>query len=63
MDSSGKRPFNKATNSRPCVIHANGWEKMPLIQMVRDTGEITPAVAAEMFNVKAKFDKTKVLLF
>ena len=55
------RPLNVATRSQPCVIHANGWEKLPLIDLVRRTGEITQAQQDDLLRTKEEFDKKKVI--
>ncbi len=54
------RPYNYATLSRPCIIHANGWEKQPLIDIVRQSGKISPIESDIALERKAAIDKAKV---
>ena len=60
FDIVENRPLNVATKSHPCVIHANGWEKLPLIDLVRRTGEITQERQEEILRIKSTFEKAKV---
>lgn len=32
------RPVNTATGTRPCVVHANGWDKQPLLTLLERCG-------------------------
>ena len=54
------RPYNTATYNSPCVIHANGWEKQPLIDIVYATGEITQAQQEASMKLKFTLDQSKV---
>ena len=62
IEARNHRPFNKATSTTPCVVHANGWEKMPLIDIVTATGEMSKIERQEILKQKSLFDKTKVQL-
>ena len=55
------RPYNSATKTSPCIIHANGWEKQPLIEIVKLSGEITAAQQANIMKLKAEVEAKKVL--
>jgi hypothetical protein len=60
VEGRNGRPYNVATYTRPCVIHANGWEKMPLIRIVEECGHITSSEREELLRTKSTFDKAKV---
>lgn len=62
VTASAGKLFNIATRTSPCVIHANGWEKMPLIKLVLDAGEITESERDTLLETKSTFEKTKVCI-
>lgn len=55
------RPFNTATGTQPCIVHANGWDKGPLLELLRDCNKLSAAQVRELIETKAKLDKQKIL--
>ncbi len=54
------RPFNTATGTQPCIVHANGWDKGPLLDLLRDCNKLSSAQVRDLIETKAKLDKQKV---
>ncbi len=54
------RPLNMATGTRPCVLHANGWEKLPLINLVEKAGLVSAADLQSMKDLKKDAELQKV---
>jgi hypothetical protein len=42
------RPFNTATGTQPCILHANGWDKGPLLEFIEKSGRFTEEQAAQV---------------
>lgn len=61
LQVQGARVFNKATGTRPCILHANGWDKGPLLELLKQTGRLTAAQQSELTATKASLEKKKIL--
>jgi hypothetical protein len=57
------RPVNVATGTKPCVLHANGWEKLPLIEIVERCGRISKEERDRLLEEKQEFESKKVCCF
>lgn len=55
------RPFNTATGTRPCIVHANGWDKGPLLQLAADSHRLVGADLASARSRKTNLEKTRAL--
>lgn len=55
------RIFNTATKTWPSIVHANGWDKGPLLTLLRDTGHLAPEMFDELVTQKKTLDKAKTL--
>mmetsp|Transcript_821 Transcript_821/g.2728 ORF Transcript_821/g.2728 Transcript_821/m.2728 type:complete len:953 (-) Transcript_821:2162-5020(-) len=55
------RPFNVVTGTRPCVLHANGWDKAPLLRIVTESGRFTPDEAASAETNMRLLEKKRTL--
>lgn len=49
-----------ALPTQPCVVHANGWDKEPLLQILLDAGELSRSEWDAMEGEKAALEKSKV---
>ncbi len=54
------RLHNKATQTDPCIVHANGWDKGPLLKLLSRAHKLTDQEMADMIEQKATLEKTKV---
>ena len=48
--------YNKATGTRPCVVHANGWDKGPLIDILKGLSLVTQDAITKLLSDKARSD-------
>lgn len=55
------RPFNIATGTRPCVLHANGWDKSPLLRLVKDSGRFSQEQAQSAESRMRLLEKQRTL--
>ncbi len=54
LSVEGKRIVNLATGTRPCVVHANGWDKGPLLTLLIDTGRLTDEYQQQLVAKKVR---------
>ena len=54
-------PFVPVAGTRPSVVHANGWDKGPLIDILTGLSLVTPEEIEKLLNDKARLEKTKTL--
>ena len=47
---------------QPVVVHANGWDKGPLLDILQHAGELTPQYRQQLLDLKATLEKQKVSL-
>ncbi|EGD76928.1 hypothetical protein PTSG_07269 [Salpingoeca rosetta] len=55
------RIHNQATHTSPAVVHANGWDKGPLLDILQQAGELTPQYRQQLLDLKATLEKQKTL--
>lgn len=55
------RPMNKVTGTYPAVVHANGWDKGPLLDIARRSGRITDKEAHLLAKAKVEMESFKTL--
>ena len=54
------QPKNVATGTQPCVVHANGWEKLPLIELVEASGRISKDQRDQLLSDRDALKKKQV---
>jgi hypothetical protein len=56
------RPVNTATGTRPCVVHANGWDKQPLLALLERCGLLEDTGLLEAVKARREtLEKTRTL--
>ena len=56
------RPVNTATGTRPCVVHANGWDKQPLLALLERCGLLEDAGLLDAVKARREnLEKTNTL--
>ena len=55
------RVVNKVTGTTPCIIHANSWDKRPLIKLVTQSHRLTKeqeqvGTSVVLLNIRGTFE-------
>jgi hypothetical protein len=51
----------QATGTDPCILHANGWDKGPLLSLLQEAGRLSEQQQHDLLELKAALEKKKTL--